>query len=74
MRHFQNKEIKAIIISLLLGGASNLILYRRAAHRLIHQVTQATCTMALFAPHRDAHSLVNGELEGQIDSERRILS
>ena len=37
MRHFQNKEINAIKISLFLGGSRYLILVYTLADRLTHQ-------------------------------------
>ena len=37
MRHFQNKEINAIKISLFLGGTRYLILVHTLADRLTHQ-------------------------------------
>ena len=68
MRHFQNKEINAIKISLFLGGTRYLILVHTLADRLTHQQYYVYDIAAQRRAAPYLQSLAHSELEGQVES------
>ena len=66
MRHFQNKEINAIKISLFLGGTRYLILVHTLADRLTHQQYYGIAAQRRATTY--LQSLAHSELEGQVES------